>query len=1167
MRTALIAGLCMAACLTCAAQGEGDPGAPPQIVLNGGFERGDDARAADWGLWPPAGRDEGVSSLRDSEVRRSGEYSGRLRVTDPEFDGICTWHHRATPVEPGQEIVLSFWVRAQDVVDRAGCDVQLRSGPTEVVGSRGTPTMKGTFDWRRVTHRFVVPPGADHICIVPYLWGTGTVWFDDIEAWGTPTIEATRVETPPEIDGRLTEACWDAGRAVTGFALADGTGLPERATWAWAAHDDDHLYFAFRGEKKPGDTLRKEITERDGPVWTDDAVEVFLNPRGDREEYYQFVVNALGTQYDSRRTDATWNANWRAAAHETDGEWTVEMAIPVAELPIDLRVGDTWRVNFGRGDKSAGEASAWSCTFGGFHNPGRFGTLAGLGLDLRPFWVRDAQARLAQAREAHDRATEGLDPAGAPAWIAAPVIERAPRITAALDALEEMVATPGALTEEARREAPARFAQVAAELADLQAAGIRLRAFNAWREGRDHEPRFGLAVASPMVKVFREGQDFGGEVSGELRLRAARNEFEGGQVVAVSLSEEDIADCRAAVGALVGPGGATIGEEHLKLSLVGYVKTAQPGYETAHVGEWPDPLLPNGPFTLQAGRMQPVWLRVYVPPGTPAGEYRGTLTVSGGGDELAMAVALEVFDFELPRRLSLATPFGCAPQELSQWYTGSPDYMTHLPPEVFMRWNDFLLDYRLTPTRVGQSYIRETRDEDGRVEYDYSITDRCIEAVADRLPRRGVNMAGVGHFGWHSARGGVLSYVEDDPRSGARCARVKWPRTESWASLSRPLAGRVLADRGCRAFRFWVRAPDATLEGERITAFVNIFPNRWVTTFPLGGEDWTEVRIPIEQYRHNQTGASLTLEDLAACDSFQFVISNKARPLEYFMDDIVAECEDGDVVIDDFELESELVEVQQRVASHMRHWKEKGWFDLGHVYGWDEARPEEYEQVIAAYRKALEAEPDAPIMQTYYVNRTPHELVGTVQVWCAITSIYDEGFLEERRRLGEDVWLYVCCGPRPPYANFFIDQPGSDHRILFWQAWQENATGVLYWRVNYWHGLLPTAGRTEVQWPDEPWDLEQLATWREFKVNGDGWLVYPWHDWTPLASVRLENVRDGIEDYEYLALLGELAPGDDLTAVGEDISESFTRFTRDPRVLEARREGIARRIVELGGGG
>ena len=78
----------------------------------------------------------------------------------------------------------------------------------------------------------------------------------------------------------------------------------------------------------------------------------------------------------------------------------------------------------------------------------------------------------------------------------------------------------------------------------------------------------------------------------------------------------------------------------------------------------------------------------------------------------------------------------------------------------------------------------------------------------------------------------------------------------------------------------------------------------------------------------------------------------------------------------------------------------------------------------------------------------------------------------------------------------------------------------------------------------------------------------------PIDCVRWENLRDGIEDYEYLALLKELSGRkiptsalqpvvQELLEVPEDISRDLTRFTTDPQRLLERRRRIAAAIEAL----
>ncbi len=88
-------------------------------------------------------------------------------------------------------------------------------------------------------------------------------------------------------------------------------------------------------------------------------------------------------------------------------------------------------------------------------------------------------------------------------------------------------------------------------------------------------------------------------------------------------------------------------------------------------------------------------------------------------------------------------------------------------------------------------------------------------------------------------------------------------------------------------------------------------------------------------------------------------------------------------------------------------------------------------------------------------------------------------------------------------------------------------------------------------------------------------------DKTPYSSIRLEVIRDGIEDYEYLALLERLIdrtaqlpsarrPGqpvldqaERLCHVPDSISRSMTEFTKRPSDVRARRRAIADMLDRL----
>ena len=80
--------------------------------------------------------------------------------------------------------------------------------------------------------------------------------------------------------------------------------------------------------------------------------------------------------------------------------------------------------------------------------------------------------------------------------------------------------------------------------------------------------------------------------------------------------------------------------------------------------------------------------------------------------------------------------------------------------------------------------------------------------------------------------------------------------------------------------------------------------------------------------------------------------------------------------------------------------------------------------------------------------------------------------------------------------------------------------------------------------------------------NGDGMLFYPpMHmNRAPVGSIRLEMLRDGIEDFEYLAMLKKRNPGSELLKVPESISKTLSAFSESPKPIEMRRKEIARTL-------
>ncbi len=120
--------------------------------------------------------------------------------------------------------------------------------------------------------------------------------------------------------------------------------------------------------------------------------------------------------------------------------------------------------------------------------------------------------------------------------------------------------------------------------------------------------------------------------------------------------------------------------------------------------------------------------------------------------------------------------------------------------------------------------------------------------------------------------------------------------------------------------------------------------------------------------------------------------------------------------------------------------------------------------------------------------------------------------MKENQKWGDEVWAYVCNNPPKPYLNVRLDDEGIGSRVLFWQMYQREIDGFLYWNATY-YDRLPEK---------DPWKC--LDTFGD-GIYGDGILIYPGEPVGvdgPVASIRLKIMRDGVDDIELFYLAEEL---------------------------------------------
>jgi len=218
------------------------------------------------------------------------------------------------------------------------------------------------------------------------------------------------------------------------------------------------------------------------------------------------------------------------------------------------------------------------------------------------------------------------------------------------------------------------------------------------------------------------------------------------------------------------------------------------------------------------------------------------------------------------------------------------------------------------------------------------------------------------------------------------------------------------------------------------------------------------------------------------------------------------------------------------------------------------------------------------------------EINGGPNLWCPILDAWDRKQVDARRKLGERFWWYICTGPKAPFVGEFIDRPSPDLRVWCWQTWDQGVTGILIWATDYWTtpAAYPESGPPQNPYEDPvSWVREAAPGARESWGNGDGRMFYPpvaaangrpkrLVDAGPVDSIRWEHLRDGIEDYEYLAMLrrllaakGGTLPAADrqadeaLLAVPAEITTGLTTWTKNDAPILARRAAVARAIERL----
>jgi hypothetical protein len=281
---------------------------------------------------------------------------------------------------------------------------------------------------------------------------------------------------------------------------------------------------------------------------------------------------------------------------------------------------------------------------------------------------------------------------------------------------------------------------------------------------------------------------------------------------------------------------------------------------------------------------------------------------------------------------------------------------------------------------------------------------------------------------------------------------------------------------------------------------------------------------------------------------------------------------------DPAKLDAETLTAASRLVA--RHWDEKGW-RLAHAFAYvaDEPRPDRWASIRKACAAIHAGDPRIRTSVALYTElgrdarAVVRELAGSVTDWQLAGDYADLPALRERQAAGEEVGVYQ--GGEPYLGGEALDDDGLALTTWPWIAWRYGLDSLFLYEMTEWdYARLARAGVPWAKGKREIWENPLNQSWA---TNGQGVLLYP----GPyvgvrgvVASIRLKEVRRGLEDYEYLWLARRAGEGAKADAVARrlvpralheagplgKVGERRGAWERDPRAWAAARLELARAV-------
>jgi hypothetical protein len=268
------------------------------------------------------------------------------------------------------------------------------------------------------------------------------------------------------------------------------------------------------------------------------------------------------------------------------------------------------------------------------------------------------------------------------------------------------------------------------------------------------------------------------------------------------------------------------------------------------------------------------------------------------------------------------------------------------------------------------------------------------------------------------------------------------------------------------------------------------------------------------------------------------------------------------------------------IQDWVAHFTSAGWLAALFQYTCDEPPNGcSWSDALAREQAVHQASPDMKTLITTNIdNANQNGLLSDLNIIVPIVNDMDpQGGSNQRATYdswlagtNKHLWWYQSCSSHGSCSNgtagsaqftwpsYMVDATAVRNRVFQWLAFLDRIEGELYYETDY---CFVGIGGSPCDSTD-PW-----TSIYAFGGNGDGTLYYPGTlakiggtTPVPVPSIRLKHIRDGMEDFEYLAALSNAG----YDALARSIAATFITnaytFDNNPQALAAAREALGDRL-------